>query len=471
MKSRGAAAWVLPAAVGLLAACCAIALLRIVSTIGLMVPFDPNEGWNAYHATAAMAGGSPYPSPPSFMTNNYPPLSFYIVGALGRALGDMIVAGRLLSLAAFVAIAGCISVTLRMFACSAVDAAFGALIFAACLLLNSDYVGMNDPQLLGHAIAMAGLLLVLRQPRDVPTLATAALLFTLAFFVKHNLIVLPLSVTVWLALYDRRIALRLAFSGAAFLIVGLIAFRVIYGFDLLRTLHSARVFAFHDLLVNLSLWLIWGLLPLVVAGALFAVRRDDKYVVLCALYVLMSFIVGVSYFGGAGVDVNAMFDADIALALAGGLALNRFADRGVGATSAIVGACLLPLAIGLWTNFNADWFDGNYWLHPMRDEAVAVKEDIAVLHTHNGPALCETLAYCYWAGKAPEVDVFNSGQQFATQSRNDNALVRMVETHYFSAMQFDTLSPFALGSRVRQAVDRAYRIDHSNDDGVFLVPR
>jgi hypothetical protein len=107
----------------------------------------------------------------------------------------------------------------------------------------------------------------------------------------------------------------------------------------------------------------------------------------------------------------------------------------------------------------------------MRDEAVAAKEDIAFLHTHNGPALCETLAYCYWAGKAPEVDVFNTGQQFATQSRNDNVLVRMVETHYFSAMQFDTLSPFALGSRVRQAVDRAYRIDHSNDDGVFLVPR
>ena len=471
MSARTLAAWILPAAIGVLAVGCAIGLLRIVSTIGLMMPFDPNEGWNAYYGAAAMAHGTPYPPPQSFMTNNYPPLSFYIVGALGRVLGDLIVAGRPLSLVAFLAVAGSIAAALRMMACSVSEAAFGALVFAACLLLNSDYVGMDDPQLLGHAIAMAGFLLVLRQRRDLLTLATAALLFTLAFFIKHNLVVLPVAVTAWLALYDRRSALRLAIAGGVFLIVGLIAFRLIYGLDLPGVLHSARIFALHDFAVNLSSWLIWGLLPLIAAGFLFAARRDDEFIVLCALYASIGFLVGASYFGGAGVDVNAMFDADIALALVAGLALNRLSGRGAIYASALVSAFLLPLAIGLCIEFNSDWLEGDYWFHPMRDEAALAKQDITFLRAHNGSALCETLAYCYWAGKAPEVDVFNTGQQFATHSRSDDELVQTIAAHRFAALQFDSYSPFALGGRVRIAVDRAYRVDHANDDGVFLVPR
>jgi hypothetical protein len=330
---------------------------------------------------------------------------------------------------------------------------------------------MDDPQLLGHAVAMAGFLLVLRQRRDLLTLATAALLFTLAFFIKHNLVVLPIAAAVWLVLYDRRAALQFVVTGAAFGVVGLLLFRFVYGLDLLGVLHSARVFAFHDLAVNLSSWLTWGLLPLAVAAFLFAIRFNDEFVVLCALYASIGFLVGASYFGGAGVDVNAMFDADIALALVAGLALNRLSGRGAIYASALVSAFLLPLAIGLWIEFNSDWLEGDYWFHPMRDEAALAKQDITFLRAHNGSALCETLAYCYWAGKAPEVDVFNTGQQFATHSRSDDELVQMIAAHRFAALQFDSYSPFALGGRVRIAVDRAYRVDHANDDGVFLVPR
>jgi hypothetical protein len=471
MSARAAAARILPTSVVVLATGCAIGLLRILATVGAIVPFDPNEGWNAYHAAAAMICGSPYPPPQSFMTNNYPPLSFYMVGALGRAIGDMIIAGRLASLAAFLAIMGAIAASLRLMACSVSEAAFGALAFAAYLLLNSDYVGMDDPQLLGHAVAMVGLLLVLRRPRDPLALACAALLFTLVFFIKHNLVVLPVATAVWLALYDRRIALQFAAAGAAFGIAGLLLFRLIYGFDLLGALHSARVFSFHDLVMNLSTWLIWGALPLAVAAGLFAIRRNDKFVVLGALYVLMGFVVGASYFGGAGVDVNAMFDADIALALIAGIALNRLSGRGIVDESAIIAAYLLPLAIGLGINFNSDWATGDYWFHPMREETALAKQDIAFLHAHNGPALCETLAYCYWAGKAAEVDVFNTGQQFATHSRSDDALIQMLSGRRYAAVQLDALEPFSLGAVVHQTLNRAYRIDHTNDDGVFLVPR
>ena len=80
---------------------CALGLWRAIATMGLRLPIDPNEGWNAYHAAAAMAGAPLYPGAQSTMINNYPPLSFYLAGALGRVLGDNIFAGRIVSLLSF----------------------------------------------------------------------------------------------------------------------------------------------------------------------------------------------------------------------------------------------------------------------------------------------------------------------------------------------------------------------------------
>ena len=52
--------------------------------------------------------------------------------------------------------------------CRALHAAFASLLFMAWLIVGSDYVGMNDPQMLGHALEIAALLLVLRQsPNDI----------------------------------------------------------------------------------------------------------------------------------------------------------------------------------------------------------------------------------------------------------------------------------------------------------------
>ena len=77
------------------AAGCALGLWRVIAALCLSVPLDPNEGWNAYHAAAAIAGAPLYPGTDRFMVNNYPPLSFYAVGWLGWIVGDAIVAGRL----------------------------------------------------------------------------------------------------------------------------------------------------------------------------------------------------------------------------------------------------------------------------------------------------------------------------------------------------------------------------------------
>ena len=133
--------------------------------IGAHVPLDPNEGWNAYLARAAISGGPLYPQ--GLMINNYPPLSFYIVGALSTITGDPIVAGRLVSLIAFFAVAGGIIACLREMGADVLASLFGCLFFAASLLIASDYVAMNDPQLLGHALQLAGLSLLLQSRRNL----------------------------------------------------------------------------------------------------------------------------------------------------------------------------------------------------------------------------------------------------------------------------------------------------------------
>jgi hypothetical protein len=161
---------------------------------------DFNEGWNGYFQLRAMAGQPLYTGYPAYFANNYPPLSFYLVGALGRVIGDPVLAGRLVSLAALGGIAWASG--------SIVRAAGGGkwerlLAVATCVLLfaafATDYLGMDDPQLLGQAFATAALAVHLGgAPGTGPTTRRtllAALLVAVSVLTKHNLILVPLLIT------------------------------------------------------------------------------------------------------------------------------------------------------------------------------------------------------------------------------------------------------------------------------------
>ena len=457
---------IVPIACALLGAGCLFGLVRVLAALGAQVPLDPNEGWNAYHAQAAMAGGPLYPDSGSFLFNNYPPLSFYVVGALGRLVGDDIVAGRIVSLLALLAIAAGLYAVSRRMNVDRRNAAFPVLFLVAGLLLFTDYVGMNDPQLLGHAVEITALLLMMG-PRRVPAVCMAALMMVVACFIKHNLIALPLAVAVWLAIHDRRNAAWFVAAGALFAAAGLIAFRLAYGVGLLAQLASPRVYSLATLAQSLGFWLIWSIVPLVAAIVLFVLRRHDSNVALCGLYACFGLIVATLFSGGAGVDANVWFDADIALSLAAGLALEQLPH----ARPALIAAFAMPLAAGLSLAYDSDWLEADFWLHPFADDIASARGDIAFLRAQNGPALCEQMSLCYWAGKRAEVDVFNLGQAYATRARNPDGLIRKVEARYYRAVEFDSLTDFALGPAVHRAFNRFYRIDHADDNGVFLVPR
>src|SRR5262249_37778665 len=157
------------------------------------------------------------------------------------------------------------------------QSSFAAVFFVSAVLLHSDYVGINDPQFIGHALNLAALILILRSHSN-SSVAAAALLLSIAFFIKHNLIAMPVALVGWLAIHDRRGALKLAGAGAAFLVLGLIAFRAVYGVDLVSQVNSGRVYSFALLMSGLNDWLSFGILPLIGVALVVCFDRHNKHV-------------------------------------------------------------------------------------------------------------------------------------------------------------------------------------------------
>ncbi len=116
---RGATVLVL-VSVALLALAILLCLGAELFTLTAPILKNYNEGWNAYHAASAMqAPRTLYPGPQSLLTNNYPPLSFFIVGAVSALTGgDAILAGRLVAFVSTLGIGLCLGIAARAVGCS-----------------------------------------------------------------------------------------------------------------------------------------------------------------------------------------------------------------------------------------------------------------------------------------------------------------------------------------------------------------
>ena len=421
-------------------------LVRNILAIPALAPLDPNEGWNAAHALSLLAKDVLYPPPDSLMVNNYPPLSFYLVAALTKTTGDAVISGRILSLLSFLLVCAGIALICRRMGTTARASLCAVIFFAAVLLIASDYVAMADPQLLGHAVQLGGLLLLLRG-----RILLAGAVFAASLFVKHNLVALPVAAMTWLLWRERRGSLTFLLSCAACTGLGLILFHWIYGIGLLSQLSSARLVSWANVQQAASqLW--WTGLPL---GLLAVATHPWKH--FCRIYALTSLAMGLVFSAGDGVDTNVFFDLALACALTIGLEVEQ--NR----RSLLAALTALPMLVFLVLNFHDNNF---FFTQAFRAQSA---RDIAFLKSQSGPALCDQLSLCLWAGKGAQVDVFNVGEQTKTGARNPSALASMLATQHFAVLQLQDLD--ALGPTVRAAIVRNYRPHHSGDNGSFLVRR
>jgi hypothetical protein len=458
MTRVAAAAWLL----GALAALC---LLGDVATLWLHVPKSPNEGWNAYHAMAALAGQGLYPGRDTLLFNNYPPLSYFVTAPLGRMLGDQIVAGRIIALLSTLGAALALGRAALRMGCGRAQAWLAATMFLASPWVLTKIGPIDDPQLLGNFLDALGLVVVVRSPGRSGHILLAAALFAAAMFIKLLFVALPLTVLVWLALTGRRrSALLLGVTGIALGVGGILASDALLHIHLLEHVFSARVYNPGQILAHPGQWLVTGALPLAATLSLWR-GRADPYAMLAALYASVALPLALFFSGGEGVSAGPTFELSMAVALGSAVFLSR--DR-LPPRLFAVAVALLALEAGL--SFFGLWSSSPSAFKSFADRGAAAAA-IADVRAAKGPVLCEMMALCYWAGQPPQVDAFGLGQAFQRHTRDESDLTTRLDARSWALIELTPHSSFGFSPRIQAALTRNYRLTRTDSQGSFYLPR
>jgi hypothetical protein len=406
------------------------------------VEIQNNEGWNAYFADAAMGKMPLYPSADQLITNNYPPLSFYIVGLVGRFVGDPVLAGRLLSLVAVVAIATAIALSVTRLGGSRVAARISAAFFVATMSrFFMSYVGVNEPQLFSEAImafAFLGFLIARSNNRGY---VWPVLVMAFAGFIKHNIIAMPLSALLWLGLYRRQEAVKCFCVAGIAIITGIAVCYALFGSNFFLNILTPRDYSLKRELSALRdlEWVSVGLLACFFNAWS---RRGDASVQLCSC--LIAIALG-SYFlqkSGAGVDINAQFDLVIAVAMGLGLAFTQISlwpiSRRLRPDQAQA-ILLLAVCVRLLASKQLQpvrlVFDHSFKNEiTMREQAMI--ESVERVRRIPGDVLCSTLV-SYRAGKPFAVDAFSVQQRILAGALPKDAIAARVAAGTLTIVEVD----------------------------------
>jgi hypothetical protein len=418
-------------ALALLAGVVVFGLVKPLLMLGRFIPLDPNEGWNAYFGLRAIDGGQLYPPAGSLLTNNYPPLSFYIVGAVGHLTGDNIFAGRVIALLSLSWVSWSIYAWLRLTGSAAKIATVGAATFLAyAVTYGRDYVAMNDPQWLAHAIMICGLRVLWRGKDSTRHILAGSILMMAGGWTKHLLIPLPLTVTLWLLWRSRSAFATWAVCSAVVLAASGGLTWWLYGPAFFDSLLAPREYL-RQQAISTTAGALKCFAPLLLLWLITLVRsRFNERTAFISLYLVISGLIGIAASGGEGVDTNAFFDAMIAGSLAAALAVETLWDRpgapqpaadesvqnGRGPLWAARGpAAALALAVCL-VSYAASL------ARPQIEQIAnvdalekAAVDDIKVISAQgHGRAACELPGLCYWAKSQFMVDFFFFGQRLKT---------------------------------------------------------
>ena len=401
-------------AVAVLCLAGALAIFGPLYRAWFLAEIDVNEGWNAYFAQAVERGEALYPAPDQLISNNYPPLSFYVVAGAAPFLGGPIVAGRAISILALLVIGAAIYATLRELECRRWAAGLAALAYLATMSrLYDRYVGMDDPQLLGTAIATLGFLSFTRErSRANPWFIGSILLMVSAGFVKPSLFAMPGTAFVVLLLDDKRAALRFAFLGLVLAGAGLLACGLWFGPDFFFNVFTARPFSLLRGLKTLDDLPKIGI-PLLAWCWYLTNSSDGPRRRIINVFCVLAAIESVALRAARDVDYNSVFDLVIALHLALGIALERMGEvpllprwPAIQGRTIVILALALRLLLGGRTDAFHAVYSQAYREHLRAAEAATIAEAKRVAAIP-GDVACEHPLICYLAGKPFVADFIN----------------------------------------------------------------
>lgn len=428
-------------------------LIHLAARMFYRFPLNYNEGWNAMFAADVLAGRPLYVPLDRFplTPNNYPPLSFPLIGGLGRLSGDLLLTGRIVALFSSALVGAAIYRIVANVTAQRPAGVLAALFWLWMMLgMAPERLVMYDPQMLGHAFALAalGLFSEWRGRLTARRVRLLALFCCVALFIKHLLVGAPLAIAAALFFGDRRgfkifaaagIAVAAAMLGAAWL----------YGRE---NLFSNFLDASRALRSGILAWRIKTIFILhrfIIAAAAFVLllgsrrRAWTPYL----FYFCLSFAVGAYVCRGVGVDMNAWFEFFIAAAIVFGIFAGSFrllpgispaaessgglfpARPGGGWQAvplyAVLLSALLPLAARP---------RGLPGAEELRRSERAYLRQVALLRSIPGPALYEDLLLGFDAGKEFLYEPFNAAQQMAGGRMPESILTDAIARKEFGAI-------------------------------------
>ena len=474
-------------------------LLTLDNIISIKFAFERNynEGWNVYNTERLLHHQIIYDDN-YWRVNNYPIVSFLVVAGFNSVFHDLLLSGRLVSLVSFFAVGALAALITRGFGGDRIAAAFGggcALGFS--YLIAPAWIAADDPQMLAEALMLGGFATYVCAGTGRNGLLCAALLVMLGGFCKHNLVAIPLAITIDLALRSpRRLVLWLA--ACAGLAVGFLGLtKLVAGGDFIGHLLSPRVYIWYNTQYHFMKFFWRFKFPLLVLAAFYKSTFSRQRMLLTA-YGIIAIVAGTALAGIEGSSYNMLQDAAVFLAIASGVCLQEVRQwalaqghaKPASAVIALVAVCILATQ-PIWAR-SAQAVSGA--LHPNRllatdeDAERAFLADVAYVAKTHGAVICESLLLCYRSGQDFVIDPFNSRQNILAGRLDQSELVRRVAARDFAAIQLraeicdDAASPTChilhyprkfnrFTDEFLYAVDRFYRIDRRSRFGVFYVPK
>jgi hypothetical protein len=375
--------------------------------------------WQAYHADALRAG-SPLYSFDIFITNNYPPLSFYLVDALSSATGvDVLYVGRALCLAATLATGLGVWACVRSLGGSQLGGILAAIWWVATAAKwYTVWVGRDDPHLVALAVMTACLAYILKYPKSDRALA-AIVLMAIAGFYKHSLFAIPLASLLWLFMHDRPRGALAVILGLGTVAIGLAVCATLYGEVFFHCILMPRVYRLSRGLGHVGLTQF--IAPALIVAVIWALyRRRSMPGRFVLLFIAVALVIYLVQSTGEGVADNAIFELTVATGLGLGLAFGDLAAipvvRSFGLErSQIVVVCILIGRFLLSPHFSPYLFVFSPAFHAELNERIAImKAETERIAAIPSSVVCDYQMPCRSAGKPMLFDQFAVTERVGT---------------------------------------------------------